>query len=265
MRHVATLLVAAGFACAQSGQTPPRPGWPCVAGRPVDPAFLDASESTGGQLFMFQRSEAAQSAAVLTASSHHKATILRIVGNLNGSRDFSFPVDSTVSSLLVMASIQCRNAVRLSRPNGAELTAAESASNIDLQAGRIVRIDRPEPGAWSVRLAGTGMFLLSALATSDIALNGVSFSGSRSPVYGISQPMEMRLSGVASNLRFQLIDAAGNPLSDPEAPGTAPDGAFTAVVTPNTERLRILVAGTDASALPFQRVYPILLRAAPAK
>jgi len=263
MRPAVVLLLAAAFVRAQSGQTP-LSGWPCTAGR-LDPAFLDASESTGGQLFMFQRSEVAQSAAVNMASNGYKAAILRSVGNLNGSRDFSFPIDSTVSSLLVMASIQCRNAVRLSRPEGAEVTAAESSSNIDLKAGRVIRIDRPETGTWSVRLTGTGVFLLSVLAKSEIAIGGISFHSRHDPDLGIAQPMKLYLSGPVADLKFQLIDAAGAALSNPEDLEATSDGAYAATITPNSLRLRVLVTGADSSAQPFQRVYPILFRAATPK
>src|ERR1700690_1977978 len=106
MRHmiVLSIFVVAGLLRAQDGQEASRPGWPCVAGRAVDPGYLDASDSTGGQLFLFQKNEGAQASLVVNASHTHAATILRAVGNLSGTRDFEFPVDSGIESLLLLVS-----------------------------------------------------------------------------------------------------------------------------------------------------------------
>lgn len=266
MRRAAILVLAATLSHAQSGQQTSGPGWPCIPGRAVDPAYLETSESTGGQLFMFQKSDIAQSGQVMIAETQHKATILRAVGHLNGSRDFEFPVDSTVSSLLAIAFIQCRNTVTVSRPNGAELTPAASAMNIDLQTGRAVRLDDPEPGRWRVRLTGTGLFLLSILAKSEIVFTGAAFSISpRTPAFGIPQSLDARISGAVSNLKLQFVDASANPVSEIQSLDQTPEGAYRAGVTPQSERLRVLVTGTDAAAWPFQRMYPVLFRAAKAK
>src|SRR4051794_6642671 len=88
---------------AQDGQSGSRPGWPCVPGRAVDPSYLEVSESSGGQLFLFQKGEIGQAGPVMSAPFTHPATILRAVGQLSGSREFEFPVDSRTESILVMA------------------------------------------------------------------------------------------------------------------------------------------------------------------
>src|SRR5579872_2290937 len=154
--RVMIALLAAGGLWAQTGQQGPKPEWPCVAGRAVDPAYLETSESTGGQIFLFQKNEIAQAGLFLTADSTHPATVLRAVGTLSGTREFAFPVDSTLQSLLVMVSLQCRTAIGVFRPSGTEMTAANSTQSVDLHAGRGVRIDHPEAGTWKLRLEGTG-------------------------------------------------------------------------------------------------------------
>ncbi len=194
MRRGVILIMAltAGWVAAQQGQQGSRPGWPCVAGRAVDSAYIDISESTGGQLFLFQKGEMGQSAIVMGAQFSHPATILRGVGILQGSRDFDFPVDSSVESILVLASLQCRNAILVSRPNGAELTAANSAKSVDLQAGKILQVDSPEAGMWRVRMTGTGLFVVSVLAKSALRLGSVEFhegDGPKlsNPLFGVKQ------------------------------------------------------------------------------
>jgi len=258
MRTPALILIfaAAPLLRSQNGQQTSRPGWPCVAGRAADPAYLDVSESTGGELFLFQRSEAARSLDVMMASNGYKATILRVVGQLNGAREFEFPVDSTVSSLLIEASIQCRKDVLLLRPNGSEITATNATQNIDFQAGRVIRVDGPEPGPWRVRLSGTGLVLLSVVAKSAIAISNVTLS---------QETAEARLSGEVSGVKLQLVDASGAPLSGTQPLEVADPGSYRAALTSPAQRLRVLVTGSDASGWPFQRMYPILFHVKQAK
>ena len=226
----------------------------------MDPAYLEVSQSTGGQLFLFQKDEASGAALAMSAAHSHPATILRAVGTLPGSREFEFPVDSTVSGLLVLASVQCRDAIRVYPPSGSELTAADSASIAGFQAGRILRIDRPEPGPWRVRISGSGLFVLSVQARAEIALSAVSVTGDAA-----STSLEARLSGEVSDLRVRLVDASGNPLAGPVSLDLAADGVYRAAIASAFPRFRVLVSGADSAARPFQRVYPVLFRASPAK
>jgi hypothetical protein len=92
--RIPALLVIPGVVlllCAQDGPQPSRCGWPCDAGRPVDPAYLDISESTGGELFMFQRGEAGQSLNLMTAWRGHKATIRPCGGKSQRRARFRIP------------------------------------------------------------------------------------------------------------------------------------------------------------------------------
>jgi len=265
---VLAILAAAGLLRAQEGQGGPKPGWPCIPGRAVDPAYLEISESTGGQLFLFQKSETAHMSVVMGASYSHPATVLRAIGNLNGSRDFDFPVDSSITSLLVLASLQCHNSVQVTRPSGPELTAENSALSVDLQAGRILRVDQPEPGPWRIHLGGSGLFIVSVLAKSDVAIQKVAFSlegGRSAPLPGVRQDLEAWISGEASNLRFQVVDAAGAGISVAAAMERAGDRTYRGFMTTQAPRFRILVMGRDASGWPFQRMYPVLFHATPPK
>lgn len=254
---VLAIFVVAGFVYAQDGQQGSRPGWPCVPGRAVDPSYLEISESTGGQLFLFQKNEIEHAALVMGASYTHPATVLRAVGHLSGSRDFEFPIDSTIESVLVLASLQCRNAIAVTRPNGAELTDRNSAQSVDLQAGRLLRVDSPEPGPWRVRLSGTGLFVLSVLAKSEIRF-GV---GRLDPVVGTRQDVDAHVSGQVSQVKLELVDAGGDRIPGMDATELTETGAYRAGASPAAERFRIRVTGADAAAWPFQRVHPNLFRA----
>src|SRR5262245_54079307 len=111
--------------------------WACEPVRTLAPAYLALSESTGGPLFLFQQNEVHRSGAVVLSASTHPSTLYRAVGRMSGTRTFEFPVDSTVESMLVSASLECRESVRLLDPKLMESAGA------DLIAGRIVKLDRP--------------------------------------------------------------------------------------------------------------------------
>ena len=240
---------------AQQEQQGARPGWPCVPGRAVDPSYLEISESTGGQLFLFQKGEMAQAGVVMAASFTHPATVVRAVGHLSGTREFEVPVDSTMASVLVLASIQCRNAVTFTRPNGSELTAANAAQSIELQAGRIVRVDGPEPGKWKVRLTGTGLFVLGVLAKTPVALAQVSAG---------RDGVEALVSGEVSDVKFQLAGPSADVVAQME-PAELREDAFHARGTPPGERFRVLMRATDAGGWPVLRTHPVLFRKENAK
>ena len=275
---ILSVLITTGLLRAQDGQHASRPNWPCVAGRAVDPTYLDISESTGGQLFLFQKGEAAQSGLVMNAPYTHPVTVLRAVGHLNGTRDLEFPVDSSIESLLLLVSVQCRNAILVSRPSGAEATDRNSALSVELAAGKILRVDQPEPGKWRVRLTGSGLFVLSVMAKSTIALSAVSFSRkdaqtegdepaprSNIPMLGAPQTVNLRIGGSVSRLTAQLVDASLRPIADLDSPEQVAEGAYRTTVATEAERYRILVTGEDGSSWPFQRMYPVLFHAKPAK
>lgn len=275
MRHLGILTIISAFTqlCAQDGQKDSRPGWPCVSGRVVDPSYLDVSESTGGQLFFFQKNEVAHASLVMSSSYTHPATVLRVVGNFSGSRDFEFPVDSSIESILVLASLQCRNAILVSRPNGSELTAANSAQSVDLQAGRILRVDLPEPGQWRVRLTGTGLYVLSVVAKTHTLLSVVNFfaigdpadagheSRLSSPLSGVLQHLGVHISGQVSKMNFQMVDATGASIAQLDTAEPISEGTYRINITPSIERFRILVTGIDSMGWPFQRTHPVLFRA----
>jgi hypothetical protein len=253
--RVMIALLAACEMWGQAGQQGPKPEWPCVAGRAVDPAYLETSESTGGQIFLFQKSEIGQAGLFLTADSTHPATVVRAVGTLSGARDFEFAVDSTMQSLLVMASLQCRKTIGVFRPSGTEMTAANSTQNVDLQAGRGLRIDQPESGKWKLRLEGTGLFVVTVRAQSPVRLTRVELSAGAATAH---------VAGEVADPKFQLIGPSGDLVADAQTGETTASG-FRIVTTPGVERFRVRMTGVDGSGWPVERVYPVLFRAPPAQ
>jgi hypothetical protein len=267
------LLVSLQAALAQTGQSGPRPGWPCVPGRAIDPAYLEMSEATGGQVFLLQKNEAIHSGVVMMLPTTHPETLFRAVGYLTGTRTFEFPVDASVESLSVSASIQCRQTVAVIDPGGAEVTAANAVQSIELQAGKIVRVDGPGAGNWKVKIAGQGLFVFSVRAKTAIRLTNVRFvePGGRPghegyfpvkqpPQLGVPQQLEASVSGPLTGASFQMIGASGETLGGLTESQASEGGEHLLEITPSVERFGILVEGTDESGRPVRRMYPKLFR-----
>jgi len=231
MRWIIAALLASSMQ-AQDGQHEQRPGWPCVAGRAVDPSYLELSESTGGQLFLFQQGEMEHSSAVMMAPTSHPVTLYRAIGQLSGEKTFVFPVDSTVESMLVMASVQCRQSVAVFDPSGPEVPAAKATRNIDLQSGRIVQIDKPSFGQWKLRVAGNGLYVFSVMVKSKITMQ----------VSDEDDQFRISTNGFKGSVTAYEIDGAGG----------RSEGA---------PRYRIAVEGMDELGLKVLRTNPVLFKA----
>ena len=267
MGPTALLLVTFSVMCyGQTDQQGPRAEWPCVPGRAVDPSYVEVSESTGGQLFLFQKDEISHAALVMTASDRFPATVIRLVGNLSGVREFEFPVDSTMESVFVLASVQCRSAIRVTRPSGMEMTGSNSAQSIDFKAGRILQVDTPEAGKWTVHLEGSGLFILSVLAKTPIKLAGITFfddsdHGRKQPLVADVQWAAPQVTGEVSKVKFELTGPMGDRIAEAEAIEPAVPGSYRILLNPPAERFRILFSGIDPSGWPVQRTYPVLFHA----
>ena len=274
---VGTWLAVNAFAQEQSSQT--TPGWPCAGARAVDPAYVTVAESTGGEVFLFDRSEAARSLVLMSEGMKHKETVFRASGTLaRGYRDFQFPVDTTIESLLFSLSLQCVQSVEIYRPSGAQLDAtAPGVEDNRFHAGRVVVMSRPEPGIWQVRIVGSGLFFAVVEAKSDVSLHTVRFvqMGGRpghegyfpmtTPVrLNVPQMLSATVSGPGVT-GFRLINSAGQtvqPISlTPEEGGD--DREYLGSVTPTKRAFRIVVEGRDSRGYPYQRIFPPLFNAEP--
>lgn len=273
------LLIATLAGQSQSHQTPT--GWSCVAGRAVDPAYVQLAERTGGQLFLFDRSEAGRSLVLMREERKHEELVFRATGTLAaGYHDYQFPVDSTVESLLLAISLQCSQAVSIYRPSGAELRASEPGVEDNVyRSGRIVIQSRPEAGMWRVQLVGAGIFSIVVQASSPISFHDAEFVelGGRSGHEGYfalksparlntTQLLSARLYAPPEATEFFLVNSAGEVLQRLDLqPSSArgDDREFMGAVTPSHATFRVVVEGRDASGFWYQRLYPYLFELKP--
>jgi hypothetical protein len=134
-----------------------------VAGRAIDPTYIRTAEATGGQVFLFDRSEAGRSMILMQYSGKHEDTLFRSTGTLStGSHEFTFPVDSTIESLMVTVTLQCLQSITVLRPTNTEVHAGEPDVNDNrFRSGQVLILTMPQAGAWRVRIAGAGMFFVA--------------------------------------------------------------------------------------------------------
>ncbi len=278
--HTTIVLVVVSISSilvAQDQQPRSRPGWPCV-GKP-DPSYFTVAEGSGGQVFLFDPSEVGESSALMIGAMKHEETVYRAAGTLaEGVHEFSIPVDSVIESAMFSVSLQCLQVVEIVRPSGDELRANDpGVEDHQFQAGRIVTLPNPTPGAWTVRVAGKGMFFLVLQAKSELTLDRVAFvePGGRpghegmfpikgAPRRGVAQKLEVEMSGAFRNPRFRFVTSAAEliqelPLEAQE--GSSGEQSFLGDVTPSARQFRLAVSGQDGRGFPFQRVHAPLFTA----
>ena len=258
-------------ASAQTQRPESKPGWPCVAGKAVDPSYVKVAEATGGQVFLFDRSEAGRSLVLVRNTGRHQDTIFRSTGTLStGSREFSFPVDSTVQSLMISVSLQCLQSITVYRPSHTEVHGGEpDVDENRFKSGLILILAKPLAGEWRVRIAGIGMFFAVVTAKSSISLDSAEFvePGGRpgheglfpvkGPVHlGEQRTLSVRLTAPAGDKRFSLVDPAGEWLDTLDLKPVAGDadqsefsGAFVLKYSP----FRVAVQGMDEAGYAYQR------------
>jgi hypothetical protein len=275
---LAVLISALAHAQGQQGSNT-RPGWPCV-GKP-DPSYFQVAEGSGGQVFLFDPSEVANSSVLMLASMKHEETVFRAAGTLaEGVHEFSVPVDSKIESALFSVSLQCLQVVEIVRPSGDELRASDAGVDYhEFQAGRIVTLAQPTPGMWKVRVAGRGMFFLVVQAKTDLTLDRVAFveRGGRpgheglfpvkgSPKRGKPQLLEVTLSGAPEAIEFRFVASDAQTiqpvvLTPQETSGD--ERTYLGEVTPRSRQFRLAATGNDERGFAFQRVHAPLFTAEP--
>lgn len=262
---VSTSIAVSGPRMHAQGQQPRyQPGWPCTG--TVDPVYVETAEATGGIVMLFASGEAAGAAAEMRASDRHPDVVFRASATLaEGVYDFDIPLDSTIESAYVFASMQCLQAVHVMEPSGHELrTDVTGVEHHAFDAIRLFVVPTPAPGIWKIRIAGRGFLSVVVKAATDLRLTSVKFGAGAHPVKRQPQPLEIRMSGEASELAFDAVSLAGAPIArlalNPE-PNAYGDLAYIGEVTPPRAGFRVAMTGIDAKGFRFQRVKNTLVLA----
>lgn len=237
----------------------PRPGFPCSAR--LDPSYFRVAEGTGGHLLLLAPEEIADSATLLTAFGDHTQTIFRLAGSMTpGLHEFTVPIDSTVESVLFSISVQCLQTADVVRPSGALAIGDDVTDLPNFRAQHMVIVRRPEPGAWTLRVAGSGISGIVVQARSGIGMSGPEFAAAPNstfaaiPTAGLPNALRIRLSGRVVDPRASVVSGQLTLLAElPLAPAET-EGAYVSRFTPGAEAFRLLVTGNDANGFAFQRM-----------
>ena len=251
---------------ARQQRAAPQSNWPC--GAHVDPAYFQIAEGTGGHLFLLAPFEIANSAPLIIAEGDHPQTIFRLAGSIRpGVHDFTVPIDSSVEGVLFSISVQCLQTADVLDPSGVPVTGDGVTDYADFRAERMVVVRQPRAGNWTLRASGNGLAGVMVQARTGIGLSRVEFSqpsggpARPAPIAGTENVVRIHVSGAAGDVQASIVNAAFRTLA--RLPLTAVDdaGTFESRFTPGSEAFRVVVSGSDAQGLPFQRVHAPLLTA----
>lgn len=241
-----------------------RSGWPC--GARLDPSYFQVAEGTGGQLLLMAPEEIGDSARLLTAFSSHPQTIFRLAGTVPpGVQEFAVPINPSVESALFSVSVQCLQIADVLRPSG-EQAAGDGVTDLsNFRAERMVLVARPEPGTWTIRVAGSGVAGVVVQARSALTLAQVAFAPAGSPTFssvpsgGVENVVRIRVSGQLAEVRASVMTGVFERIAQlPLASGDG-EGEYVSRFTPGADGFRVLVAGKDRGGFAFQRMQAPLL------
>jgi hypothetical protein len=245
---------------AQQQPSSPRPGWPC--GARLDPSYFRVAEGSGGHLMLLAPEEIGNSAALLTALGAHPETIFRLAGSITpGLHDFEVPIDSSIESAVFSVAAQCLGAAYVLRPSGALVTSDDSTAVSNFRAQRMTVVTRPEPGTWTVRIAGSGVAGVVVQARSPIGISQVDFARAESaaftplPSFGVENIVRVRIGGGVGDVHAALVSSVLEPLADLSLVAAGSEGSYLSRFTPRMQNFRVLVTGTGPDGRSVQRMY----------
>jgi hypothetical protein len=261
----AVAVFATPMLVAAQRQTPnTRAGFPC--GARLDPSYFRVAEGSGGHLLLLAPEEIGDSAALLTAFGDHPQTIFRLAGSMNpGLHEFNVPIDSTVESALFSISVQCLQTADVVRPSGAIAIGDDVTDRPNFRAQHMVVVRRPEPGMWTLRVAGSGISGVVVQARSEIGVSLPEFAAAPQttftgiPTAGVENTLRIRMSGRVSNLRASLVSGQSTLVTELPLVTGERDSTYVSRFTPGAEAFRLLVTGNDAAGVAFQRMAAPLL------
>ena len=177
-----------------------------------------------------------------------------------GLHEFPVPIDSTVESVLFSISVQCLQTADVVRPSGAMAIGDDVTDLPNFRAQHMVIVKRPEPGMWTLRVAGSGISGVVVQARSGIGISQPEFApGSQTtfapiPTAAAENTLQIRVSGRASDLRASIVSGQFMLLAELPLTAGETDGTYMSRFTPGTEAFRVAVTGNDAAGVSFQRM-----------
>ncbi len=274
--------VCAGAATVLGQQNTSRSFDPDKCG-PVDPAYISTANATGGVPLFLQRSEAGKAMQLMRESTRpNTSTVFWASAKLAGPpQSFEIPVDSSMQRITFTFSVDTKGSRLVLKRSGGQAIreGSERTEDTELNCGRIITVDKPEPGIWHAEVNGSGTYWLAAEGQSDIYFIKAEFVelGGRPGHQGLfkiqgqpiaGRPAILQASMSASEAKtteFGLVSEGGELLQKVRMKVTDPDREFlefTGDVTPPDVPFRIAISGVDSKGMKYQRFDAPLLRTA---
>src|SRR5215213_3928922 len=143
---------------------------------PIDPAYIQLANDTGGQLFTLARNEAGSITRLADFITRRNIVdVLYITSTLAGvAKTYDVPVDSTMSS--VTFSISGTADVVVTRPDNSVVQSTDpNVNKVLVSSAAVYSITNPAAGTWHVAVNGTGPFSLRALGESSLDFSFFNF------------------------------------------------------------------------------------------
>lgn len=175
------------------------------------------------------------------------------------------PIDPSVQSVIFSISAQCLEVAHVLNPSGLSASGDGVTDLSNFRAMRMVIVTKPQPGLWTIRVSGSGVAGVTVQAQSAMGISRVQFGSadgtiSRAvPIAGIENVATVKISGTFTEIRGSLVSGEFRKMADlPLERGDA-EGSYVSRFTPGAESFRVMIAGTDAEGVAFQRVHAPLL------
>jgi hypothetical protein len=251
---------------------------------PYDPAYIRGASETGGLLIPLANRSATEvtklTSLFLAQLSGDLTRVASSKGTLAGATSQQFPIDATARRLVVLANADSLSDFKLRRPSGAVVAAGDPDTQITtILQGRIVIVNAPATGFWTVELAGSGEYAISVNANSPLELrrfaivrpnadiHGGYFPLSGQPLAGSTVTGDATVLGPFASATFTAVDDSGASIKSlplvQNFPDAAADHFLGSFQLPDVP-FRVVAEGQDESGHPFRREFPALFTGQPA-
>ena len=247
---------------------------------PIDPIYEEIARETGGQVVMLENTESAvaDSYSLIEPELTGDLEPLFILEETLGETptNILFPVDSTMTSLVVAVHMDTKGDALLYRPDDSEVQAGDTDTTItELPNGRVINISSPEAGEWQLSVDGLSgvTYSLTVSGNTPLQLSRFGFVELKGkvahegyfpidgdPITGISSTAMAKLFGPFADASFMLADESVSLVESPTliqgADYAAEDDFVGTMVLQSGARFRAYVTGNDENGFTYIRAYP---------
>lgn len=236
---------------------------------PLDPSYAIGTQATGGSVKLVTHDDDGIAAAVaaLETNAESGRTVHTEAAVLTASKAISFPVETGTSKLTVVVNGSL-TAAGVTRPDGTALASGTGVTVSPILNGYVYVVTNPEQGTWTVLIAGSGAYAVSAYINAAIAFDLVEYKS----VLKVGRPgheyrpqlaqtgqsgrvwMKAQITGAQAPITLDLLRLDGSVVSTFPLSKMA-ENYFEGEITLPTEAHRLRVRGLAADNTAFARIY----------